>query len=206
MQIFNIILSWIFENWIEIIAAVLGLCGIFLQIKQNHWYWLTSIIMVCLYFYVFYVTKFYADMAFQLYYLVISIYGWVYWVRKKEKENRNNATKNNIFVKRLNIKQLILYTLISLSLWGVIFLILKNFTNSDVPIGDAFTTALSIIATLLLAKKYIENWLFWIIVDAVSTALYLNKGLYPTAILFFVLTILAIVGLRKWKKLGNPRF
>ena len=75
-----------------------------------------------------------------------------------------------------------------------------KFTDSKVPVGDAFTTALSITATWLLARKILENWLFWIVVDLISTILYVYKSLYPSAILFFVLTVLAVIGYFKWKK------
>jgi nicotinamide mononucleotide transporter len=69
------VFAWITQNWVEILASALGLLGIFLQIRQNHWYWLTSIIMVSLYIVVFYNARFYADMSFLFYYLCISIYG-----------------------------------------------------------------------------------------------------------------------------------
>ena len=183
-------------NWVEITAAALGLIGIGLQIKQSHWYWLTSILMVSLYIYVFYQSKFYADMSFQFYYLIVSIYGWYLWLKKHEKSDSGKQYSVN----KLNGKQLTLSILISFVLFIVIYYILKHFTDSPIPIGDAFTTALSITATWLLAKKYIESWLFWIVVDAVSTALYIIKGLYPTAILFSVLTTLAIVGYYEWRK------
>ena len=183
-------------NWVEIIAAALGLIGIGLQIKQSHWYWLTSILMVTLYIYVFYQSKFYADMSFQFYYLAVSIYGWYLWLTKREK----SESESKYTVNKLNGKQLTISLLITIALFIAIYFILIRFTDSPIPIGDAFTTALSITATWLLAKKYIENWLFWIVVDAVSTALYIVKGLYPTVILFSVLTILAVVGYLKWRK------
>ena len=181
-------------DWVEIIAAILGLVGIGLQIKQSHWYWLTSILMVLLYIYVFYQAKFYADMSFQIYYLIISIYGWYLW-QTKRKTDESRLTVNKLTKNSLSIS-----IIVSAMLFGIIYLVLKHFTDSPIPIGDAFTTALSITATWLLAKKYIENWIFWIIVDAVSTALYIYKGLYPTAILFTVLTVLAFVGFFKWRK------
>lgn len=183
-------------NWVEIIAAALGLIGIGLQIKQSHWYWLTSTLMVTLYIYVFYQSKFYADMSFQFYYLIVSIYGWYLWLTKSKKPD----SETKYTVNRLNNKQLAISLLISGILFIAIYFILERFTDSPVPVGDAFTTALSITATWLLAKKYLENWLFWIVVDAVSTALYIVKGLYPTAILFIVLTVLAVVGYFKWRK------
>jgi len=197
-------------DYIEIIAAVLGLIGIFLQIKQHPLYWLTSILMVSLYIYVFYNSKFYADMSFQFYYLVISIYGWTYWIKDTRLKKINSRTENvninikidkpqKLSVKKLKLKHLFISIIISLVLWVLIYIILDRFTNSDVALGDSFTTALSIVATFLLARKYIENWIFWIIVDFISTILYVSKGLYPTAILFIVLTILAFVGFFKWK-------
>ena len=181
-------------DWVEIIAAILGLAGIGLQIKQSHWYWLTSILMVLLYIYVFYQAKFYADMSFQVYYLIVSIYGWYLWLTQKATD------ENKLTVNQLRSKSLSISIIVSAILFGIIYLVLKRFTDSPIPVGDAFTTALSITATWLLAKKYIENWIFWIVVDAVSTALYIYKGLYPTAILFTVLTILAFVGFFKWRK------
>jgi len=190
---------WIFEHLIEIIASILGLIGIFLQIKQNSWYWLISILMVILYIHVFYESKFYADMTFQFYYLGISIYGWIYWIKDRKKYNVSQK-KIKIIAKKLNFKQIIFSIVISLFFWIIIYFILKKFTDSDVTIGDSFTTALSIVATFLLARKFIENWLFWIIVDFVSTILYISKELYPTALLFSVLTILAFVGFFKWRK------
>lgn len=190
------VFHWIVENWIELSAATLGLIGIFLQIKQNHWYWLTSIAMVSLYIWVFFSAGFYADMSFQFYYLIISIYGWYFWVSGKTKIENNNVIKTS----KLNAKQWLFSILLSLVFFGFIFFILKKFTDSAVPVGDAFTTALSFVATWLLARKILENWLFWIVIDAASTGLYIYKGLYPTAILFTVLTILAFVGYIKWKR------
>jgi nicotinamide mononucleotide transporter len=190
----NLVIDWIVSNYIELIAATLGLIGIFLQIRQNHWYWLTSIIMVSMYIIVFNQSGFYADMSFQFYYLAISIYGWYFWISGKEK-----TSSKEINTKKLSKSQWILSLLASGLFFLIIYYILTKFTDSQVAIGDAFTTSLSFVATWLLARKILENWLFWIVIDIVSTGLYIYKGLYPTAILFTVLTILAFVGYIKWK-------
>lgn len=189
------IIDWLSNNWFETLAAILGLIGIFLQIKQNYWYWLTAIVMVSMYIVVFYQSQFYADMSFQFYYLGISIYGWYYWITSKKK-----GEKLKIETTSLNAKQWIVSLLVASLIFVVVYFILTKFTDSDVAAGDAFTTALSFVATWLLARKILENWLFWIIVDSVSVALYIYKGLYPTAILFIVLAILAFYGYFKWKK------
>lgn len=191
----ELIIGWLQQNWFETTAAALGFIGIYLQIKQNPWYWFTAILMVLMYIVVFYQSKFYADMSFQFYYLAISIYGWLFWLSGKD-----NNTKKTVNTSRLTIKSWLLSLLASFILFIIIYYILGKYTDSDVVAGDAFTTALSFVATLLLARKILENWLFWIVVDLVSTGLYIYKGLYPTAILFFVLTVLAFVGYYKWKK------
>lgn len=191
----NQITDWLTINWVETIAALLGLIGIYLQIKQNPWYWFSALIMVLMYIFVFYQAGFYADMSFQFYYLIVSIYGWTHWVT-----SRGKADNESLIVYKLSKSQWIIALLVSIIFFAVIYFILDKYTNSQVAIGDAFTTALSITATWLLARKILENWLFWIIVDVVSTGLYFYKGLFPSAILFTVLTVLAIVGYIKWRK------
>lgn len=189
------VLDWLAINWAELAATVLALIGIFLQIKQSPWYWMTSIFMVLLYIYVFYISGFYADMSFQFYYLVISVYGWYYWVTGKEKKEKTE-------IRTTQLKPLQwLYSMIFASIIFVfIYFLLTEFTNSQVPLGDAFTTSLSFIATWLLARRILDNWIIWIVVDMVSTTLYIHKGLYLTAFVFTVLTIMAFVGYFKWRK------
>ncbi len=191
--------DWMVQNWFELTAALLGVIGIFLQILQKPLYWLVSLVMVSMYIWVYFDSGFYADMSLQMYYFVISIYGWLFWMFGKKKQSESTA-KKDIPVTRLKKKSLLLSILISLILFVIIYLILKHLTDSTVPLGDAFTTALSFVATWMLARKILENWLFWIIVDAISVGLYIYKGLYPTAALFAFLTVMAVFGYIVWKK------
>lgn len=191
----NAVVDWVSTNYIELIAASLGLIAISLQIKQNIWYWLVSIVMVSLYIYVYIQAKLYADMSLQIYFLVISFYGWYYWLYGNKKNKKKEAT-----VSKINKKSYIIISLIAIVFfWGIAW-ILKSYTDSDVPYWDSFTTTLSFIATWMLARKYIENWLVWIVADFVSIGIYIYKGLYPTTVLFIVLTILAFVGYSHWLK------
>ncbi|MEA3494492.1 MAG: nicotinamide riboside transporter PnuC [Bacteroidota bacterium] len=191
----NAVVDWVSTNYIELIAASLGLIAISLQIKQNIWYWLVSIVMVSLYIYVYIQAKLYADMSLQIYFLVISFYGWYYWLYGNKKNKKKEAT-----VSKINKKSYIIISLIAIVFfWGIAW-ILKSYTDSDIPYWDSFTTTLSFIATWMLARKYIENWLVWIVADFVSIGIYIYKGLYPTTVLFIVLTILAFVGYSHWLK------
>jgi nicotinamide mononucleotide transporter len=82
---------------------------------------------------------------------------------------------------------------------GIVY-ILKNFTDSDVPWGDGFTTAGSIVATWMLARKILEHWLVWVFVDSVAAGLYFYKGLYPSFLLYLIFTIIAVIGYFHWKR------
>lgn len=189
------ILQWIGEHYFELIAAGLGFIAIFLQIKQHVWYWLVSIIMVSMYIYIYIDARLYADMSLQVYYLVVSFYGWYMWLFGKQVNDHKEA----LDVSRSSSKLMFKLGVLSVVLFVVIAWILISFTNSDLPYWDSFTTSLSFIATWMLARKKIENWLIWIVVDAASVGIYIFKGLLPTAALFLFLTILAFVGYAKWK-------
>lgn len=189
------VLLWISNNYIELLGLIFGLLYILLSIKQNIWCWPVGFITSALYIYVFFVTKFYADMGLQVYYLIVSVYGWYYWMF-----GAKNKKQDDLKISKTNIKLGIYLFLANLILFAVIAYILVNYTDSEVPYWDAFTTAASFVATWMLARKIIEHWIIWIIVDSVSLGLYIYKGLYPTVILFAVYTVLAIFGYIEWKK------
>ncbi len=187
------IFHWIWTHFIEVFGALTGLIYIYFSIKEKIWLWPTGIITSAIYIYVFFISKFYADMSLQIYYLIISIYGWIYWKKGSKKEK--------LPIIHTPLKIALILSVITFILFWIMAFVLKNYTDSPVPYWDAFTTALSITATYMLARKYIEQWLLWIIVDSVSACLYFYKQLYATVILFIVYTILAIAGFLQWKKI-----
>jgi len=192
----EILCDWFSRNWVEIIGAILGAVYVFLSIKQNILTWLLGLLTSLLYIYVFFKSGFYADMSLQFYYVVVSIYGWIIWAKGTETQGK----KVDLPVSRTTKKLLLLLFPISILLWFLIWVILKNFTDSIVPIGDSFTTAFSIIATWMLARKKIEHWIIWIGVDLVCMVLFVWKGLYPTVILYAIYTAAAVWGFFEWNK------
>ncbi len=191
----NLIAKWISENYIEILGAILGIVYIFFSIRQNILTWPVGLLTSILYVWVFLVSKLYADMGLQIYYVVISIYGWYEWLHG----NQNN-TQSTLKVSRLTTKLGSILSLITAMIFVLIWIILKNFTDSTVPVADALATALSLVATWMLARKILEHWLIWIFVDVFSIGLFWYKELYPTVLLFVVYTVLAVVGFIEWKK------
>jgi nicotinamide mononucleotide transporter len=188
----DIILSDLF---IEILGAVTGLIYLYFSIKQNIWLWPWGIITSILYIYVFFRAKFYADMSLQFYYLGISAYGWYFWQKGAKK-----VVDHKLPIIRANVKEWFLFILITILLTLISGYGLDNYTDSPLPYWDAFTTAGSVVATWMLARKYLEQWLFWIVVDAVALGTFIYKELYPTVLLFSVYTGLAIYGYFQWRK------
>lgn len=189
------ILNWLSGNYIELLGAILGFAYIFFSIRQSILTWPVGLLTSLLYVWVFLVSKLYADMGLQMYYVAISIYGWYEWLRG----NQANHSEP-IQVSRLSLKLGFKLAIISLIIFFLIWYILENYTDSTVPVADSLATALSIVATWMLARKILEHWLVWIFVDAFSIGLFWYKELYPTVILFVVYTVMAYIGFIEWKK------
>ncbi len=136
-------------------------------------------------------------MALQFYYVAISIYGWWCW-------HNGSVAGNSLSVTRTSRVLWLKILTASMLLFVAIAYVLARYTDSQVPVWDGLTTALSIVATWMLAQKKIEHWLMWIFVDALSIGLFIVKGLYPTTILFLVYTVLAVYGFFEWRKELNP--
>lgn len=185
---------------IEIIGALIGLTYLFLEYKANVWLWPVGILMSLFYVVIFFHGKFYADAAIYLYYIGANAYGLYLWTRSRKLPIEENETKQELAITHVPAKRIFPLVAITVVLWMVLYGILKTVTDSPVPLGDSFTTAVSIVAMWMLAQKYLEQWLLWVVVNIVSTALYFWKGLYPTGILFIVYVIVAVLGYFRWKK------
>ena len=188
------ILAWMISNKIELLGTILGILYIFFSIKQNILTWPTGLLASALYVIVFFNSKLYADMGLQVYYVIISIYGWYFWLQGKK-----NKGSNHVPIQRVSKQLWIKLSVICILIYFVILLLL-NFTDSDIAHLDSLTTAFSIVATWMLARKYLEHWLIWIFVDLFSSGMYVYKNLWPTVILFLVYTVMAYVGYKEWKK------
>lgn len=179
---------------LEIIGALIGLIYLYLEYKANKWLWLFGVIMPVVYIFIFYQSKFYADMGINVYYFIASIYGWIVWTRSKNSEDKTKISHTPTrFILPLSV--------IGIAIFALIAFILVNYTDSPVPYGDSFTTALSILGMWMLAHKYIEQWWFWFVVNVVSSTLYFWKDLNYTGALFAIYAVISVFGYFKWKRL-----
>jgi nicotinamide mononucleotide transporter len=178
---------------LETLAAVFGAVSVYLSVKENVWSWPTAIVNVTLYILVFWRAKLYADMALQVVYIGISLYGWHQWLH-------GGAGRTALPVTRLTRR--VAAALVGIGAVSVLLLgtILGRYTDAALPWLDSTTTATSLIAQWMMAKKILENWLVWVAVDVVYIGMFLFKSLTLTAVLYAVFLVLSATGYLQWKK------
>jgi nicotinamide mononucleotide transporter len=180
---------------LELVSFVLSVIMVLLNIRQNHWAWLLGIVSSATYGIVFFNARLYGDASLQLVFIVSSLWGWSQWLR--------GSGETKLVVTWLDRRGWVW----SLAGWALGFvalaLFLRAFTNTDVPFADGFLTAGSLLGTVLLARKKVENWHAWIAVDVLYVGLYVYKGLMLTAILYAVFVVMAAAGLRAWANIAS---
>lgn len=187
---------------IELIGTLSGLVSVYLASRANIWTWGTGILNEIAFFVLFYQVNLYSDMLLQLYFFIISVYGWVYWTQNKTQVAEENIQRLSNAIRLQYLSILILGTITLGFLMQNIHTYLPQFfpTPASYPFFDAFTTVASILAITLLASKKIENWVLWIIVDVVAIVLYFLKDIRFVAIEYIVFLVLASYGLWSWSK------
>lgn len=184
---------------LEVIGAIIGVLYVILQYRVSVWLWPVGVVMPLIYIYIYYQAGIYADMGINVYFLVAAIYGWILWGRNRGSQSTEESGDDGIlYTSRGEWWWL---TAIFAATFALLSYILIAFTPSTVPYCDSFTTALSVVGMWMLAHKRVEHWVVWVVVDAVSTALYIYKGLIPTAILYGLYTIIAVAGYLKWLRM-----
>lgn len=178
-------------NALEVTAAGLGLVNVALVVRRSIWNYPFGIAMVILYARVFFDAKLYSDALLQLFFLVVNIYGWMNWRCAR-------AQAGEIVVEQLSGRARALIaaaTALCVALWGGA---MHRFTDAAFPWWDASIAGMSVAAQILMARRYWENWLFWIAVDLLAIGVFAARGLLVTAALYALFLLLAILGLRAW--------
>jgi nicotinamide mononucleotide transporter len=183
---------------VELFAAILTLWCVWLTTKRNILSWPVGIAAIVLYAFTFFGVKLYADFFLQGVFLIQSIYGWYNW-----SQNKNNI--NEVIINKVSTLNRAWSVIVILILYITISHILIHYTDASIPYADAYLTSVCIMANYLLSKRKIENWYLWIHADFLYIALFCYKGLYVSAVLYFILGVLAIKGLLDWKKQLNNK-
>lgn len=189
-------MGFLASHWLDITTTILGLAYILLEYKANVWMWVVGFVMQSLGIVLYYQKGLYADCGMEFYYLVMTVYGFFAWMRHSSK-------KQELPIRHMPRKVVLTWLSLALLIWAAIYLLLSRYTNSTVPVADAFTTALSIVGIWALARKYLEQWLVWIVVDVVTCVLYFYKDIPFKATLYAVYVVIAVFGYFKWLKLSE---
>ena len=185
--------DYIAKNWLEIAGTIVGFIYLWQEVKASIWLWLTGIVMPAIYTVVFFENGLYADFAIQVYYILAALYGFLMWEFGKK-----NQYGDELRIVHTTQRQMVWLCAITAVLFVPIYWILTTYTDSAVPFWDSLTTSMSFVALWMLAKKHVEQWIAWIVIDIISAGLYFYKGIYFTSMLYGVYTVVAFYGYRKW--------
>lgn len=193
MKVLEFILSMLGSSPFEWVAVVFGIASVWLSVRENVWSWPTGIINVSMYVYIFLHAKLYADMGLQVFYIVISFYGWWNWLYGGAGHSELHVSRLS---RRLALGLPVAGVLGSLALgW-----LLHRTTDAALPYVDSTLTMASLIAQYLMTRKVLENWIIWVAADVGYIGMYIYKGLYPTAFLYAVFLVLATMGWFEWRR------
>lgn len=183
-------------HWLDIVTTILGLIYLVLEYRASIALWVVGIVMPAMDIYLYWSHGLYGDAGMAVYYTLAAIYGYAVWkFGAKWKED----LPITFFPRRLILRTLGFFFLA----WAATYYVLVAYTNSTVPLLDAFTNALSFVGLWALARKYVEQWLFWIAVDVVCCYLYVVKGIPFKAGLYGLYVVIAVMGYWKWKGLAK---
>ena len=183
---------------IEILGFAVGLVYLWYEYHASWRMWIASVVMPVISMWIYFRKGLYADFGINIYYLVIAVYGYVLWRRG---DTRRPSAAAGRCISHMPLRVWLVAPVALAALWLAMGWLLDTRTDSTVPWYDSFTTAMSILGMWLLARKYIEQWAAWIVVDAVCVWLYAYKGIYFYSVLYAVYTVVAVFGYRKWLRL-----
>jgi len=191
-MIFNLVHA----DWIEPAAVILAIAYLLLAVKQNISCWFAAFFSSLLYFFVMYSAGLYMEAGLQIFYCVMAVYGWTQW-RTSLPNNKKFLVKT--WNRNQHIKAISLIILLALtSGWA-----LEKFTNAALPFIDSLTTWGAIVTTYMVAKRLLENWIYWFVIDTISVFLFYSRGLFLTSILFFVYLIIIYFGYKSWTEMKD---
>ena len=179
------------QAW-EVLAVVLAVAYLVLAIRQNIWCWAAAAVSTVLYLFIMFQSRLYMESVLQLFYLVMAVYGWYSWSHPAKGESELKVTTWPLRLHLFAIASVLVLVYISGDL-------LARYSDAALPHLDSFTTWGAIVATFMVARKVLENWLYWFVIDAVSIGLYLNRDLFFTAALFGAYLVMIVIGYRSWR-------
>ncbi|HEX4682314.1 MAG TPA: nicotinamide riboside transporter PnuC [Gemmatimonadaceae bacterium] len=181
------------SSCLELVAVLFGIVSVFLSVRENIWSWPTALVNVALYFLLFYRSGLYSDMGLQVVYFALSLYGWYEWLY-------GGRGHTELHVSRTPARVWATLGVLGAAFWVVDGYATSKLPGVALPFVDAGTATVSLIAQYMMTRKYIENWILWILVDVVYVGMLIFKGLNLTAFNYAVYLLLAVMGYVSWRR------
>jgi nicotinamide mononucleotide transporter len=179
-------------QWWEILAVILAIAYLVLATRQNIWCWAAAAGSTLLYLFIMYLARLYMESVLQLFYLAMAAYGWYQWRSGGDDREGLKVSTWPLRFHLLAIVSVLLLVFVSGQL-------LTRYSDAAMPFLDSLTTWGAIVATFMVTRKILENWIYWFFIDAVSIVLYINRDLYFTAALFSAYLVMIVIGYRSWR-------
>mgnify|MGYP005740276127 FL=1 len=187
------------QNWMEVLAVLSAIIYLLLAVKQDIKCWYAAIFSSGLYFFIMYSAGLYMESVLQIFYIAMAFYGWSQW-----RVSDDNSTKLLVRTWKVSNHFKAICSVIILAIISGYFL--EKYTNAALPFVDGLTTWGAIIATYMVAKRLLENWAYWFVIDSISIFLFMSRGLILTALLFFVYLIIIYFGYKSWTKIRDENY
>ena len=192
--------NFLVQNWLEITAVIFAILYLILAVKQNILCWIAGIISSVLYFFIMQKAGLYMEAYLQVFYVVIGIYGWSQW-------SASNASNPIFIVNTWSKYQHMITISIILVLSLLSGFLMERYTDAALPFLDALVSWGAVVATYMVAKKLLENWIYWFVIDATSIFLFIERGLWLSAILFATYLVIIFFGYQSWNKVrGGQKY
>jgi nicotinamide mononucleotide transporter len=175
----------------ELAAGVLGIAYLLLAMRQSLWCWYAAFASTSIFLFLFWDVDLLMESALQVYYLAMAVYGWWHW-------QQGSDDAEQLAISRWSLRRHALAITAILCISAASGLALQQLTGAALPYLDSFTTWSSVLTTWMVARKILENWLYWLVIDSISIYLYIDRELYLTALLFAVYVVIVIFGFRTW--------
>ena len=185
---------------LDITTTVLGLLYILLEVKGSWLMWVVGFVMQALGIVLYFNAGLYADCAMEFYYIAMTVYGFIVWKTGWQLFRKNKQVAGERQITRFPRRMVLPWIAATALLWAFIYWLLVSFTDSNVPLADSFTTAMSILGIWALAHKYLEQWFIWIAVDVVTSVLYFYKEIPFKASLYALYVVIAVIGYINWRR------
>ena len=179
---------------LEFIAVVLAIVYLLLVMREHIACWYAAFVSTAIFLYIFSDVKLYMESGLQVYYLAMAVYGWSRW----RKGGGHSKAGKTLLISRWRLQQHAVALLLILVATASTTILLQTYTDAELPLLDSFTTWGAIVTTFMVARKILENWIYWLVIDAISIYLYVDRELYFTALLFAVYIVIIFFGWATW--------